>query len=177
MDHSPYSTPGQYASIEPPHLPDGWRSGELDVGPDAFLTTQRLRVLLRVALVGVVIACMMRAGRLAAALLVLEPSSKLPVTFRAPARTGQELSAKLGKAKETARHGRWREARRPALSVLAVQKDFPGAATVVADARIAFAPKPKAAAARPTSAAPVAASSAQTTSRSAASQPPQPPPP
>ena len=87
-------------------------------------------------------AAWVQAGRLSAALLVLEPSSELAATLDARAQTGEDLSAKLGKAKDAARHGRWREALRMALAVLAAQKGFPGAAAVVADARHALAPKP-----------------------------------
>jgi hypothetical protein len=111
-----------------------------------------------------------RAGRFAAALLVLDPSSELAVTLRARAHTGQGLSAKLDQAKEAARRHRWREALRGALAVLAVQKDFPGAATVVADARVALAPKPKPAVS-------TAGSPPQATGRPAATTAPQPPPP
>jgi hypothetical protein len=84
-----------------------------------------------------------RAGRLAAALGVLEPSSGLAADLQKQAQTGKELSAKLGKAKEAARRGRWRAALRAALAVQAVQKGFPGAAALIADARAALAPKPK----------------------------------
>ena len=109
-----------------------------------------------------------RAGRFAAALLVLEPSSELAVTLGARAQTGLDLSAKLDKAKDAARRGRWQVALRTALAVLAVQKDFPGAAAVVADARGALAPKP---------AARTAGSSTQATGGPATTTTPQPPPP
>jgi len=118
-----------------------------------------------------------RAGRFAAALLVLEPSSELAVALGARARTGEDLSAKLGKAKDAARRGKWRAARRIALAVLAIQKDFPGAAAVVADARNALAPKPKPAATQPAAAATTAASPTQATGGSATTAAPQPPPP
>ncbi|MCX6638006.1 MAG: hypothetical protein NT090_23360 [Acidobacteria bacterium] len=118
-----------------------------------------------------------RAGRLAAALLVLEPSSKLGETLGARARTGEELSAKLGKAKDAARRGEWRAALRLALAVLAIRKGFPGAAAVVADARDALAPKPKRVAPRPAPAAATVASPAQAGGGSATTRPPQPPPP
>jgi len=116
-------------------------------------------------------AAWVRAGRFAAALLVLEPSSELAVALGARARTGEDLSAKLGKAKHAARRGEWRAALRLALAVLAVQKGFPGAAAVVADARDALAPKPKPAAATPATAATQPAGGSTTT------PPPQPPPP
>ena len=92
-----------------------------------------------------------RAGRLAAALLVLDPSSELAATLRARAQTGQELGAKLDRAKDAARRGRWRAALHTALAILAVQKDFPGAAALAAQARAALAPKPKPTAVRSTS--------------------------
>src|SRR5450759_2345354 len=59
-----------------------------------------------------------RAGRFAAALLVLEPSSELAVALGARARTGEDLSAKLGKAKDAARRGKWRAALRIALAAV-----------------------------------------------------------
>ncbi len=110
-----------------------------------------------------------RAGDLAAALLVLEPSSERGQTLEARARTGKELSAKLGEAKDAARRGEWRAALRLALAVLAVRKGFPGAAAVVADARDALAPKP--APTRPTPAATTAASPTQAPSVPAATTP------
>jgi hypothetical protein len=118
-----------------------------------------------------------RAGRFAAALLVLEPSSELAVTLGARARTGEALSAKLGKAKDAARRGRWQEARRLALAVLAIRKDFPGAAAVVSDARRALAPRPKPAKTQPASAVTTVASPTQPSGGSAPATPPQPPPP
>ena len=111
-----------------------------------------------------------RAGRFAAALLQLEPSSQQAVNLASQARTGQDLSAKLGEAKDAARRGKWKMALRTALAVLAVQKDFPGAAAVVADARRALAPKPRPAAS-------TAGSSTQATVSPAATSAPQPPPP
>ena len=120
-----------------------------------------------------------RAGKYAAALLVLEPSSALAAGLGGQALTGAELSAKLGKAKAAAQRGEWRTALRIALSVIATQKDFPGAAAVVADARDALAPKPKPkpAATQPAPAATTAASPPQAGGGSGTSTPPQPPPP
>jgi hypothetical protein len=115
-----------------------------------------------------------RAGRFAAALLVLAPSSELAVALGARAQTGEDLSAKLGKAKDAARRGEWRAALRSALAVLAIQKDFPGAAAVVADARHALAPKPKP---KPKPAATTAAPPTQATGGSGTTTPPPPPPP
>ena len=117
-----------------------------------------------------------RAGRFAAALLVLEPSSASASTLAERAQTGQRLSAKLEEARAAARAGRWREALRLALAVLSERKEFPGAATLVADARIALKPKPK----PPPTSAPVAAPAppapAPVTGGST-STPAQPPPP
>lgn len=118
-----------------------------------------------------------RAGRFAAALLVLEPSSARAVSLQALARTGQDLSAKVGEARDAARHGRWREALRIALAVLAVQKDFPGAAAVVADARHALAPKPKPAATQPAPAASTAVTPTQPVVSPPRPPAPEPPPP
>ena len=118
-----------------------------------------------------------RAGRYAVALLVLEPSRDLAVALEARARTGAELSAKLGEAKDAARRGEWRTALRIALAVIGVQKDFPGAPAVVADARHALAPKPKPAATQPAPLATMAATPPQAGGGSGTTKPPQPPPP
>ena len=118
-----------------------------------------------------------RAGKYAAALLVLEPSSDLAVALGARARTGAELSAKLGAAKDAAQRGEWRTALRIALAVIAVQKDFPGAPAVAADARHALAPKPKPTATQPAPAATTAATPPQAGGGSGTTKPPQPPPP
>lgn len=84
-----------------------------------------------------------RAGRLAAALLALDPGNEQASSLAARALTGQQLKTKLGEAEAAARSGEWRKALRLALAVVAVRKDFPGAAALVADARVALAPKPK----------------------------------
>jgi hypothetical protein len=120
-----------------------------------------------------------RAERFAAAVLVLQPSSEVARALGARARTGEELSAKLGRAKDAARRGKWHEALRLALAVLAVRKAFPGAAAVVADARHALAPKPKPkrAAKQPAPAATSAASPTPATGGSTTPPAPQPPPP
>ena len=115
-----------------------------------------------------------RAGRLAAALLLLDPSSKPAVALATRAQTGQDLSAQLEKAREAARRGQWRTALRLAQAVVAVHKGFPGAAALIADARVALAPKPKPA---PTPAATVVAAPTPTTGGSTTTSPPQPPPP
>jgi len=64
-----------------------------------------------------------------------------------------------------------------ALAVVAIQKDFTGAAAVVADARDALAPKPKPAATQPAPAATTAAPPPQAAGGSATPAAPQPPPP
>ena len=111
-----------------------------------------------------------RAGRFAAALLVLRPSSEAALTVKARAKTGEDLSAKLGQARDAARRGQWREALRLALAVVAVRKGFPGAAALIADARAALKPKPKP--------APTQAASTPTTPAPAPTPPaPAPPPP
>jgi hypothetical protein len=84
-----------------------------------------------------------RAAGFAAAMLVLEPSSAEAAALAARAGTGEELSARLTKAKDAARNRQWRKALRLALAVTAVREGFPGAAAVIADARKALAPKPK----------------------------------
>ena len=112
-----------------------------------------------------------RAGRFAAAFLALEPSSKQAVALRSRARTGEDLSVKLGEATDAARHGKWRAALRIALAVLARQKGFPGAAAVVADARDALAPEPAPVATQPVQPAQPATGGSATTAA------PQPPPP
>ena len=113
-----------------------------------------------------------RAGSYAAALLVLEPSSEVAVALGARAEKGQELSALLAEARDAASRGHWRLALRKALAVVAIRKDFPGAASLVAHARAALAPKPKPS---PTRAATAPAPAPQPTP--APSSPPQPPPP
>ena len=83
-----------------------------------------------------------RAGHFAAAYLVLDPSDEaMPRSLRA--RTGEKLRTELADARAAARRGQWRTALRMALAVVAVRKDFPGAAALVADARVALTPKPK----------------------------------
>ena len=118
-----------------------------------------------------------KAGRYAAALLVLEPQNQEAGVLADRARTGEQLRAKLEKAKSAAKAGRWREALRLALAVTAVRKDFPGAAAVIADARRALAPKPKPKPTpTPTPAAAPAPPAAPATG-GGTSTPPQPPPP
>ena len=100
-----------------------------------------------------------RAGRFAAALLLLRPSSVAADEITGKAEAGQKLSARLADAKQAARGGEWRKALRLALAVQAARKDFPGAASLVADARKALRPKPQ-----PTAAAAVTAPATTTTS-------------
>ena len=115
-----------------------------------------------------------RAGRFAAALLVLEPSSASASTLAERAQTGQRLSAKLEEARAAARAGRWREALRLALAVLSVQKEFPGAAALVADARVALRPKPTR---KPSPVATQAPPAPAPDTGGSTATPPQPPPP
>ena len=83
------------------------------------------------------------AGRYAAALLLVEPASDAAKALAARAVTGEKLTERFAMA-TTAAHGHhWRTALRLALAVTAVRKDFPGAATLVAQARKALKPKPK----------------------------------
>lgn len=84
-----------------------------------------------------------RAERFTTALLLLEPSSKLATSLAAQAKRGRELSVKLSSAESAARHHKWRQALRLARAVVGAQKDFPGAAALVAEARTALAPKPR----------------------------------
>ncbi len=120
-----------------------------------------------------------RADALAAALLVLDPASQEAASVTAKAATGKELSARLAKAKDAARRGKWRTALRLALAVTAVRDGFPGAATVIADARKALAPKPKPSPTPPAAAAAVTppAPSGGSTSGSSSGTSSQPPPP
>ena len=115
-----------------------------------------------------------RAGNLAAAYLVLDPSDEAIVALANRARTGERLRAQLAEANAAARRGQWRTALRLALAVTAVRKDFPGAAALVADARAALAPKPKP---TPTPEPTFAPEPPPPTSGGGTTTPPQPPPP
>jgi hypothetical protein len=79
---------------------------------------------------------------LATAWLALRPADADATGLLAAARSGAVLQAKLAMARAAADAGRWRRARRLALAVLKAHKGFPGAAAVVAEARVALAPKP-----------------------------------
>ena len=118
-----------------------------------------------------------RAGRFAAALLVLDPASEQAATLASRAVTGKKLSAKLADGQAAARAGRWRTALRLGLAVVAVRKDFPGAAALVADAREALKPKPKPAPAPVVAPTPAAPAPAPATGGSTTVTPAQPPPP
>jgi hypothetical protein len=114
-----------------------------------------------------------RAGRFAAALLVLEPGSEQASSLAARARTGERLRAQLAEAEAAARRGEWRMALRLALAVVAVRKEFPGAAALVDEARVALAPKPK-----PTpTPTPAVVAPPDTGGTTQPPPPPQPPPP
>jgi len=83
-----------------------------------------------------------RAETLAAALALLDPQSAAAADLADRAARGRALSARLAEARDAARHGEWRKALRLALAVTAAHKGFPGAASVVAEARKALKPKP-----------------------------------
>ena len=83
-----------------------------------------------------------RAGRFAAALLVLDPSSDKAGALAARATQGQKLSARLAEAQDAARRGQWHKALSLALAVRAAQSGFPGASTLIAEAHKALKPKP-----------------------------------
>jgi hypothetical protein len=70
-----------------------------------------------------------------AALLALRPSSPDAAVFSEKVRKGRVLTARLADAKDAARNGDWRKALRLALGVTAVREGFPGASSVVAEAR------------------------------------------
>ena len=115
-----------------------------------------------------------RAGNFAAAYLVLDPSDEAIAALASRARTGEKLRAELADARAAARRGQWRTALRMALAVVAVRKDFPGAAALVADARVALTPKPKP---TPTPTPVVVAPPATGGTTTTPVTPPQPPPP
>ena len=99
-----------------------------------------------------------RAARYAAALLLVDPASVVAGEITTKAEAVQKLSSKLAEAKAAARDGEWRKALRLALAVQTAHKGFPGAASLVADARVALKPKPQ-----PAAAAAVTAPAATTT--------------
>jgi len=117
-----------------------------------------------------------RATKLATALLLLKPTDKDAAAMKASAEAGAALRAKLATAQDAARHGHWRQALRLALAVLAAHKDFPGAATLVADARTALKPKPKPAATHQAT-TPTTPSTSTSGSSSSGTSPSQPAPP
>jgi hypothetical protein len=83
-----------------------------------------------------------RAETLAASLALLDPQSAAAADLADRAARGRALSARLAKARVAAGRGEWRKALRLALAVTAAHKGFPGAASVVAEARKALKPKP-----------------------------------
>jgi hypothetical protein len=115
-----------------------------------------------------------RAQRYAAAVLVLDPLARTATALGAKAKTGEALTAKFAKARNAAGHGHWRTALRLALAVTAARKDFPGAATLVAQARRALAPKPSP---KATATATVTTTPPTATGGTSSGPPPQPPPP
>jgi hypothetical protein len=115
-----------------------------------------------------------RAATYAAALLVLEPRGSSAEGLAAKAKTGAELSARLASARDAARRGKWRQALRLALAVTEVRRDFPGAASVVAAARKALAPKPSPRPAVAPAAVAQPATATQGPSSGSSSQPPPP---
>jgi hypothetical protein len=114
------------------------------------------------------------AQRYAAAVLVLDPLAQTATALGAKAKTGEALTARLAKARDAARHGRWRTALRLALAVTAARESFPGAAALVAEARKALAPKPSP---KATATATVTTTPPSTTGGTSSGSPPQPPPP
>ena len=93
---------------------------------------------------------------------------------RSSADGGEAAAPKLAEAKAAARRGEWRTALRLALAVTAVRKDFPGAAALVADARVALTPKPKP---TPTPTPTFAPAPPPPPPAAGTTTPPQPPPP
>lgn len=80
------------------------------------------------------------AERLASAWLTVEPASEAAASFLSTARDCASLQTKLDSARAAAANGRWHAALRIALAVLDRRAGFPGAATLVAQARTALAP-------------------------------------
>ena len=115
-----------------------------------------------------------RAERFAEALLVLRPSDDAVTALSAKAQTGAKLSAKLAKARGEASQGHWRSALRLALAITAVDKDFPGAPSLVARARVALKPKPRS---TPAATTPTPTAPATTTGGGSSGSSSQPPPP
>jgi hypothetical protein len=104
-----------------------------------------------------------------AALLALRPSSPEAEVFSEKVRKGRVLTARLADAKNAARHGDWRKALRLALGVTAVRKGFPGASSVVAEARRELAQERARARAAASAAAQAAANSSAAASGSSSS--------
>jgi hypothetical protein len=128
-----------------------------------------------------------KAETWASALLALRPASPEAADVSLKAEKGRELSARLADAGDAARRGEWRKALRLALGVAAVRKGFPGASTLIAEARRALArQRARAAAAASAAAQPAAtggttssgaSSSSSSSSGSSSGSSSQPPPP
>ena len=84
-----------------------------------------------------------RAGLFAASVLILDPANKEAQGLLGQAKTGEILQARLARALAAARARKWAKALALARSVLRAHPGFPGAANLVAEARMALKPKPK----------------------------------
>jgi hypothetical protein len=101
-----------------------------------------------------------------AALLALDPASPDAAAFTLKVKKGRELSARLADARDAGRRGEWRKALRLALGVAAVRKGFPGASSLIADARRELASQRARARAAASAAAQAAATTGAATSGS-----------
>ena len=118
-----------------------------------------------------------RAETWTAALLALEPASAEAATLSLKVKKGRELSGRLADARDAARRGQWRKALRLALGVAAVRRGFPGASTLIAEARRKLAPKPARTTAPASAATQPATTGGTTSSGSSSGSSSQPPPP
>jgi hypothetical protein len=82
------------------------------------------------------------AGAYAGALLAITPRDAPGERLARRARLGERLQDRLGDARAAADRGEWRRALRLARAVLDEWPGFPGAASLVGDAKRALAPKP-----------------------------------
>jgi hypothetical protein len=82
-----------------------------------------------------------QAGLYASSVLVLDPVNKEAQGFLKQATTGENLQARFARALAAARARKWAVALALARSVLSAQPGFPGAANLVAEARVALRPK------------------------------------
>jgi len=78
----------------------------------------------------------------ATALLWIDPGDDAGLRFTEKARRGVRLQARLDDARDAADDGEWRRALRLAQSVLASWSGFPGAESLVREAKEALRPKP-----------------------------------